>query len=126
MTMVMTSAVGKFTFEDDVQLSHAKLVRDSVVGQMLAPKTRTMRVETEDEAYAFIRAYESDVISKIAFELELSFTGEKAAFQRAVLDLSRYSRVTSRQVLEMAKKFEMASVTIFDMIAVLRMNREMT
>lgn len=120
MTIIMTSAIGKFKFEDNVLLSSAKLVRDSIVGQMLAPKQRSMRVETEEDAYAFIRAYESDVISKVVFELDLSNNGETAVFQRALLDLVEASRVTSRQVDNLAETFNITKTAVWKMIASIR------
>lgn len=70
--LVFTSAVGRFTFAEDTLLSHAQLVRDSVTGQMLHPQPNTPRINTENDAYEFVRAMDSKIIAAIEFKFELN------------------------------------------------------
>lgn len=70
--LVFTSAIGRFTFADDTLLSHAQLVRDSVTGQMLNPQPGAPRINTEKDAYDFIRAMDSKIIAAIEFKFELN------------------------------------------------------
>lgn len=68
--MILTSAIGKFTFDDKTVLSHAKLVRDTVVGQMLNPKQDCRRVKDDVDACELILDF-GGVLAQVPFELEL-------------------------------------------------------
>lgn len=50
--MTLTCKIGKFEFSDDCVLSKAKLIRDTVMGQMLNPPEGSQRLK-RDEAQIF-------------------------------------------------------------------------
>lgn len=70
-TFTATSKIGKFYFPKGTPLSHAKLVRDTVTGQWLSPRDREMELYSVEDAYKFMAAAQSAVLSGIEFELEL-------------------------------------------------------
>jgi len=62
----ITRSIGRFEFGKDVPLSHAKLIADTVQGDFLMSDTKRVRM-TNERARELIRAYDSEVISKISF-----------------------------------------------------------
>jgi hypothetical protein len=69
--MKLTSAIGNFFFDENVPISLAKLVRDTVVVTVRTPKTGDPRITDEDSARAFIRNSNSQQLAKIDFDLVL-------------------------------------------------------
>ena len=67
--VILTSKIGKFEFEDDVLLSHAKVIRDTVVGQWLSPKPGTQILRTLENVDSFMRGHSSRLIAETAFKL---------------------------------------------------------
>lgn len=51
----LTCKVGKFIFHDEVRLNTAKLIRDSVMGQMLNPKEGYPRLRSERDCIEYAR-----------------------------------------------------------------------
>ena len=70
--MVFTSAVGRFQFDEETPISQCKIVRDAVVGAVLAPQEGTRRIHTEQEAYDFVRDAFGHVLSDVKFSLVMS------------------------------------------------------
>lgn len=70
--MILTSAVGRFAFADDTPVSHAKMIRDSVVGAVLSPPEGMKKIRTEEEAYGYIRDEFGHVLSNVSFSLVMS------------------------------------------------------
>lgn len=105
MTLILTCKIGKFTFEEGTPLSLAKLVRDTVMGQMLAPKSRERIIDNEDDAYAFIRSSDSALISRVAFELELSDHVKTHIFESRIKALAAQASVTSNEISALSKAF---------------------
>lgn len=68
---IFTSAAGRFSFPDSVEISHAKAVRDAVLGQILVPQPGVPLIKTEDDALNFVRNQCSDVIAKTPFKVGL-------------------------------------------------------
>lgn len=66
----LTNKLGTFRFDDNVQLSHAKLIRDSITGQYFAPRRNTVRLTDEDSCYEFAATL-GYVLGPIEFELEI-------------------------------------------------------
>lgn len=52
--MTLTSKVGKFIFDDEMPISKAKLIRDTVMGQILNPQDGR-KIKTDDQAFNFAR-----------------------------------------------------------------------
>jgi hypothetical protein len=69
--MKFTSAIGNFFFDENVPISLAKLVRDTVVVTVRTPKTGDPRITDADSARAFIRNSNSQQLAKIDFDLVL-------------------------------------------------------
>lgn len=105
--LVMTCAIGKFTFEPDTSLSLAKLVRDSITAQLLAPKPREIRINSVEDAHNFVRAMDSDLVSRIGFDLELNEFAKDQILYLRVRDFAASSRLTGRVLKELAKSFEL-------------------
>lgn len=65
--MVIRCKVGKFEFDDQITTSMAKLIRDTVMGGMLAPKDGAKRLKTANDIEGFIHSsfpkYEHLVLS---------------------------------------------------------------
>src|SRR5688572_5088629 len=61
-----------FTFEDDVQESHMKLIVQNVTGQYLNPKKGEPELTDEESCYEFIRERCGNVLSAIGFELVIN------------------------------------------------------
>jgi hypothetical protein len=70
--MVFTSSVGRFEFNEETPISQCKIIRDAVIGAVLAPQEGTRRVKTEQEAYDFVRDAFGNVLSDVKFSLVMS------------------------------------------------------
>lgn len=69
--MTLTSKIGKFEFSDEITLSMAKLIRDTVMGQILSPPEGTPRLKRNAKSIkAFVAA---------------SFKNESVVFEKVVL-----------------------------------------
>ena len=64
--------LGVFSFDDDVQESHMKLIVQNVTGQYLIPKKGEPELTDEESCYEFIRERCGNVLSGIGFELEIN------------------------------------------------------
>lgn len=69
--ITLTSKIGKFSFAEGTPISLAKMVRDSITGQWLAPKDRELELYCVDDAYLFIGRYESRAVNTVEFSMEL-------------------------------------------------------
>jgi hypothetical protein len=65
--MVFTTTVGRFTFDDETPLSHAKVIRDAVIGGVLSPPEGTRRLRSPQEAYDYVRDAFGHVLSDVKF-----------------------------------------------------------
>lgn len=122
MTKILTCKIGKFTFEDDVPYSLAKLLRDTVMGQMLAPKQREQIVETEEDAHTFMAACESAVLRNIPFELELHEDFKSHQMESLLQSLAEQAHVTSKQMSGLSKRF---GLTLLELSRALKRYREL-
>lgn len=64
--------LGVFTFDDDLQESHMKLIVQNVTGQYLNPKKGEPYLTDEESCYAFIRERCGNVLAGVGFELEIN------------------------------------------------------
>jgi len=64
--------LGTFTFDDDVQESHMKLIVQNVTGQYLIPKKGEPELTDEESCFEFIRERCGNVLSAIGFELVIN------------------------------------------------------
>lgn len=102
--MIFNSPIGKFEFHDDVLLSHAKLVRDTVVGQWLNPKPGAKRLKTLKDVHEFMASHSSNLLTKLEFDLSLADHVPHAAEETELEDLPQppmiqISHVWARQAL---------------------------
>lgn len=67
------NALGTFTFDDNVQDSHMKLIVQNVTGQYLNPKKGEPELTDEESCYEFIRERCGNVLAGIGFELDINF-----------------------------------------------------
>lgn len=70
--MIIRNKLGTFDFDDDIQISHAKLIANTVMGQYFTPKRGTPNLSDEDSCYDFVRDACSAVICGVPFELEIN------------------------------------------------------
>ena len=54
--IILECKVGRFLFDPNTPLSHTKLVRDTVMGQMLNPKPGDPRVFDEQSAREYVQS----------------------------------------------------------------------
>lgn len=66
------NALGTFTFDDNVQDSHMKLIVQNVTGQYLNPKKGEPELTDEESCYEFIRERCGNVLDGIGFELDIN------------------------------------------------------
>lgn len=66
------NALGTFTFDDNVQDSHMKLIVQNVTGQYLNPKKGEPELTDEESCYEFIRERCGNVLGGIGFELDIN------------------------------------------------------
>lgn len=70
--MIIKNKLGTFDFDDNTQISHAKLIANTVMGQYFTPKRGTPHLSDEESCYSFVRDACSVVICEIPFELEIN------------------------------------------------------
>lgn len=56
-TITIDCKAGRFIFYSDVIMSHAKLVRDTVMAQVVNPDRTLPRIRTGADAVNFVRGY---------------------------------------------------------------------
>lgn len=66
------NALGTFTFDDNVQDSHMKLIVQNVTGQYLNPKKGEPELTDEESCYEFIRERCGNVLAGVGFELDIN------------------------------------------------------
>lgn len=71
-TITFTTRMGNFTFDKDILLSKAKLIRDSVVGQFFNPKPNEPRIRNEQDAHDYVRNHLGRDLEWIPFELSFA------------------------------------------------------
>lgn len=69
--MIMTCGIGRLIFDDDTELIHAQLVRDTLLGQILNPQPGTARIHSEQNCYDFIRNECGNVLAAVKFIIQL-------------------------------------------------------
>ena len=52
--VVFTCAIGKLVFDDNTQLSKAKLIRDTLMAQKLNPKDNVKKLRTDQDCMNFV------------------------------------------------------------------------
>lgn len=67
----LTSAIGDFIFVKNTQLSHAKLVRDTVQGQILNPKPGETKLKSSYQIRQWIWDNFSKSMDNIQFVVKL-------------------------------------------------------
>lgn len=73
--ITLTSQLCHFTFSSDVVLSHAKLIRDTVMGQVFTPKRGGRRIKNSQDIYNFVKHDCDEQLAKIPFTVY--FPGRK-------------------------------------------------
>lgn len=74
--LTFTSKLGRFTFDANVPLSLAKLLRDSVTGQFFNPRTNEPRLHTEEDCQDYARNHLSKTLGEVPFDLEINIVKE--------------------------------------------------
>lgn len=69
--MIMTCGIGRLIFDDDTELIHAQLVRDTLLGQILNPQPGTARIHSEQNCYDFIRNECGNILAAVKFIIQL-------------------------------------------------------
>lgn len=118
--IIMTSAVGTFTFDAGTKLSQAKVVRDAITAQMLKTNPRWMEIENVEDAYRFIRNYEGDVISRIQFHLTLHPELNERLLEVKLRDFAKQAKVTAGMVHGLAEKFGKTAKEIWTGVALMK------
>jgi hypothetical protein len=71
--ITLTCTVGRFTFDTDVIISRTKLIRDSVMGQILTPRPGEPHLITAQDVYAYIRDGSCGrTLENVPFEFEFA------------------------------------------------------
>lgn len=65
--VTLVTPIGKFVFPKTVPLAHAKLIRDSVVGQILNPKSNEPRLRSSRDIYDYARDRLGHTLARISF-----------------------------------------------------------
>lgn len=55
--MTLTSKIGQFHFHPETPLSIAKLIRDTVMGQVLAPAPNSRRLRSTEDVDEFVKEF---------------------------------------------------------------------
>lgn len=63
----LVTPIGKFVFHKSTRMAHAKLIRDSVMGQILNPKSNEPRLRNSRDIYDYARDRLGHVLSRISF-----------------------------------------------------------
>ena len=69
-TYTLSCKVGKFQFAASTHLSHAKLIRDTIMGQLLVPKPGAKVIRNDADAMTVARATD-DVLKTVEFTVSL-------------------------------------------------------
>jgi hypothetical protein len=70
--MIYRNKLGTFSFDDDVQESHMKLIVQNVTGQYLNARPGEPRLTDEESCYEFIRERCGNVLAGVGFDLEIA------------------------------------------------------
>lgn len=65
--ITLVSPVGHFVFDRHVVLSHAKLIRDAVMGQILNPKPNLPRLRNSQDIYSFAQEHLGRTLEGVSF-----------------------------------------------------------
>lgn len=65
--ITFVTPVGKFGFSKQVPLSHAKLIRDAVMGQILNPKSNEPRLRNSQDIYDYARDRLGHALARVSF-----------------------------------------------------------
>jgi len=68
--LTFTCGLGVFTFDSNVKLSHAKLLRDTICGQFFNPKTNSKKLRTEEDIYEYQETL-TPLLADIDFDVEI-------------------------------------------------------
>jgi hypothetical protein len=70
--MTLVSPEAKFFFSKEVELSQAKLIRDTITAQMRGtiPSTRGIRITSEVDAHNFIMEHLAGPAQRVNFSME--------------------------------------------------------
>lgn len=118
--LIMTSAIGKFTFDEGASLSLAKIIRDGVTSQIMFPKPREPRIETVEQAQAYARSWESNLVAGIQFDLEFNEVGNSMILETKLRELAHQGRVTARTMEELVVRFQVTVSYVRQMLKVYR------
>lgn len=66
--ITLVSPVGHFVFHRSVILSHAKLIRDAVMGQILNPKPNLPRLRNSEDIYSFVQEHLGRTLEGVSFK----------------------------------------------------------
>lgn len=70
--VTLTSRVGRFTFDKKIPISKAKLIRDSIVGQVFNRNMGTPKIENEQDAYDYVHHLGRDLeVIPFSFEMDV-------------------------------------------------------
>lgn len=69
-TFTLTCKIGRFQFPSTTILSHAKLIRDAVMGQILNPNPQIKSIECEKDVHTYVNRLD-DVLNGVRFTVEL-------------------------------------------------------
>ena len=70
--MIYRNKLGTFSFDDNVQESHMKLIVQTITGQYLAPKPREPELTDEQSCYDYILSGGGQVLAAVPFDLEIN------------------------------------------------------
>ena len=70
--VIMTCKVGRFSFDRGVLLSHAKLVRDSIMAQILNPKPQFGKIKDEQSAREFVQNHCAGSFAHVPFSFAMN------------------------------------------------------
>ena len=95
--------LGVFSFDDDVQPSHMKLIVSNVMGQYFNPKSGEPRLVDEEDCVNFIKERCGQVLSDVPFDLVINEDVRKEEIDNSWME-------------SLAPKFEQAAVA-FELFA---------
>jgi hypothetical protein len=115
--------LGTFTFDDDVQESHMKLIVQNVTGQYLIPKKGEPELTDEESCYAFIRERCGNVLSTVGFELEINedvriWTKEQLVakkirdFDAKIQQVRNAFKDAAETIKDVAERFDVPEATV--------------
>lgn len=68
--ITLTSKLGVFTFDSDVILAHAKIIRDAVTAQFFNPQNG-IKIRSEADAERFVQNHLGQTLAEIGFDVEI-------------------------------------------------------